>query len=778
MVRSEPGLRTFAPPVVDIVPATDLGGVGVLKHGELYLLTDPFGDIHSDSRGLGLYAGDTRILSCAIVRINGFRPALLRGDAGENYRGSIQATNPERRSDPGDKTKPGTSLARQSFGIARHRTLVGGLREELVIANYTDHPETLLIELALGVDMADIFEVRGHHRLVRGTFEPIVTDGRHLAFGYLGLDGHLRHTYVEFPEADVEPAGRSPAGTSDGAASGMGSAVVGSPAVGSPSRAAVVVRWRRDVSPGAETRVEWSVWHDDRAVHPDGARSSPAARRRVAVARTLPDAPVIDAAVGAAAYAAWSNGSPTISSDAEPFDRIVERGIADLRLLLNDGPAAGERYVAAGVPWFSTLFGRDSIISAFEAIAVRPSLAVATLEVLAAHQATEDDPTRDAEPGKIAHEIRTGEMARTGELPFGRYYGSVDATPLWLILLGETYDWTGDDALVDRLWPNAMAALDWIDRFGDLDGDGFIEYRCRAKGGLINQGWKDSADSVRFRDGRIAEAPIALAEVQGYVFAAKMRVARLARGRGDGALADRLETDARRLAERFDAAFWVADRGAYAIALDRDKRQADALASNQGQALWSGIVARDHARAVADRLTEPDLDSGWGIRTYAAGQPGFNPLGYHTGSVWPHDNALIVAGLKAYGFDEQANQISTQLLEAARHFPDARLPELFCGFGRDDVPVPVPYPVACSPQAWSAAAPLLLIRAMLGIEAHAGERRLELVRPHLPTWLAKLTITNLRVGDASVDLLFHRWRGATSAEVLRKTGDLEVTIRI
>ena len=747
MVSTPAVLRTFPAPELTITPATDLGGVDVLKHGDLYLLTDPFGDIHPDSRGLGLYSGDTRILSCAIVRINGFRPALLRGDSGENYRGSIQATNPELRRDPGDKTTVGPSLARQSLGIARHRTLVGGLRDELVIANYTDHVEDLEIELSLSADMADIFEVRGYRRPVRGTLQPIEADGRHVALSYVGLDGRLLRTYVAFPEAEVEP--------------------VPAPADGSPAVGSVVVRWRRQIGPGEQTRIEWSIWSDG------VAGAAPAAPLTA-----FPETPIIDPAVGAAAYTAWSDGTPRISSDSEPFDRIVARGLADLRLLLNDGPDQGQHYLAAGVPWFATLFGRDAIISAYEAIAFRPQVAIDTLEVLAAHQATVDDPAHDAEPGKIAHEIRSGEMTRTGELPFGRYYGSVDATPLWLILLGETYDWTGDDALVDRLWPNALAALEWIDRSGDLDGDGFVEYQRRAPGGLLNQGWKDSADCIRFRDGRHAQSPMALTEVQGYVYDAKIRLARLARRRGEVALADRLDADAKQLAVRFNAAFWVADRGGFAIALDGAKQQVDALASNQGQALWTGIVAAGQARAVADHLTGSDLDSGWGVRTYGSGEPGYNPIGYHTGTVWPHDNALIVAGLKRYGFDLEANRIASRLLEAAQSFPDGRLPELFCGFGRDDVAVPVPYPVACAPQAWAAAAPLLLIRAMLGIHVDAGNRTLELVRPHLPSWLGKVTITNLRVGSAEVDLLFHRWRGATSAEVLRKNGDLEVTIRI
>jgi len=744
MSSARPAIRTFQPPEPAIVRATDLGGADVIKQGNLYLITDPFGDIHPDSRGLGLYAGETRILSCSVLRIDGFRPTVLRGDSGDGFRGTIQLTNPEQRRDPGDKIAAGRSLERQTLAITRHRLLGEGLFERLIIANFTEHAVNLSIELTFGADAADIFEVRGYHRPERGQYGPIAMDEERIAFGYLGLDRVLRRTYVAFPAAEVAPA-------SDGILGGS-----------------VAVRWQREVQPGAETGIEWQVWQVDE----EGA--GPA----LAAVDAFPDPPAISEADAEASYAAWAQGSAVVRSDNQLFDRLIDRGLNDLRLLRNDGPDPGEHYIAAGVPWFATLFGRDSLLTAFETMAIRPGIAVDTLQVLAAHQATTDDPTRDAEPGKIPHELRTGEMARTGELPFSAYYGSVDATPLWLVLLGETHDWTGDDALVDRLWPNALAALEWIDRYGDLDGDGFVEYKRRATRGLINQGWKDSADAVRDRHGETMEPPIALAEVQGYVFDAKRRMARLARRRGDVALADRLEADAELLRQRFEAAFWVPDLGAYAMALDRHKRQADALTSNQGQALWSGIVDPARARAVVDRLTGPGLHSGWGIRTYAAGQPGYNPLSYHVGSIWPHDNALILAGLKRYGFDAEANALAGQLFEVAQHFPDFRMPELFCGFDRGLVSVPVPYPVACSPQAWSAAAPLLIVRAMLGLRARADEGVLELVRPHLPTWLGKLTITNLRVGHASVDLLVHRWRGATSAEVLRKDGDLEVTIRV
>ncbi|HTS15386.1 MAG TPA: glycogen debranching N-terminal domain-containing protein, partial [Candidatus Sulfotelmatobacter sp.] len=745
MSRTEPAWRVVQPPEREIIHATDLGGVGVLKHGDLYLLTDPFGDIHPSSRGLGLYHGDTRVLSCAAVTIDGARPALLRGDTADNFRSTIQLTNADMRRNPADKMAADRVLARQSLGITRHRVIDGALRERLVITNFTEHQERLTIELSLGADGADIFEVRGYQRERVGTCLPIVVEPARVVFGYRGLDHILRRTQVAFTRGEVRPA------DADG-----------------PDAAALVVRWRRTVEPGTSLELSWTVWADELPDPDDTAplTASPGAP------------PAVREAVPAAAYRTWLEGVARVATDYEPFDRLIGRSVADLRLLLDDGPGPGEHYLAAGVPWFTTLFGRDALIAAYESIAMRPALAVATLEVLAARQATADDPSRDANPGKMLHELRTGEMAHTGELPFGRYYGTVDATPLWLILLAETFAWTGDMALVDRLWPHALAALEWIDRYGDLDGDGFVEYQRRAPLGLLNQGWKDSSDSVRDRDGRPVEPPIALAEVQGYVHEAKTRLADLARRRGDGELAVRLDREAAELRTRFEAAFWMEDAGYYAMALGRDKQPAGAITSNVGQALWGGIISPARARAVVRRLAQPDIDSGWGIRTYAAGQPGYNPLGYHTGSVWPHDNALIVAGMKRYGFDAEAADLASRIFEAARHFPDGRMPELFCGFARHEVDVPVPYPVACSPQAWSAAAPLQVMRTMLGIRASAAEGTLELVRPHLPTWLGKLTLRDLRIGQASVDLLFHRWRGATSAEVLRKSGRLEVTIRV
>jgi glycogen debranching enzyme len=486
----------------------------------------------------------------------------------------------------------------------------------------------------------------------------------------------------------------------------------------------------------------------------------------------------VDEDVVTASYRAWNRGFAQIRTDNELFNLAIARSAGDLRLLVNDGPRPDERYLAAGVPWFTTLFGRDSLISAFQTLAVRPQIAIEALETLAAFQATEEDPERDMEPGKILHELRTGEMARNGETPHRPYYGTVDATPLWLILLGATFDWTGDRAVVDRLWPNALRALEWIDRYGDRDGDGFVEYERRTPRGLLNQGWKDSSDGIRDRKGRLAHTPIALAEVQGYVYDAKRRMAGLARVRGEDGLASRLDAEADTLRSRFEAAFWSEEQAFYAMALDGDKQRMDAIGSNAGQCLWSGLVSQERAGQVVQRLMAADMFSGWGIRTYAAGQVGYNPIGYHTGTVWPHDVSLIAAGFKRYGFHAEANLLCGRIFEASQHFPEFRLPELFCGFDRDTSAVPVPYPVACSPQAWAAGSVFLFLETMLGLRPHAAAGELELAHPELPEWLAKVTVSNLRVGDADVDLLFHRWRGGTSAEVIRKSQDLSVTIRM
>ena len=762
------------PPHPAIVPATDLGGVGVLKHGNLYLLSDPFGDVHPDSRGLGLYDLDTRVLSCAILRINGVRPTLLRAQSASNHISTIQLTNPEYRRDPATKQGTTEALAMRAISVTRRRWIAGGLAEHIEVTNYSATAQHIELVLELDADAADIFEVRGKVRPRRGTYRPIDSTPESVRFAYEGLDGLLRRTLVSFTPAEVTASEHDGTG-------GEGS---------------VRVRWTLDVEPGDKAGVRWEVSTDLVPIH--GSTQVQNTASRIATRHAGGDGldagrvdgepaggdrttalGIAEPAAAEAEYGHWNERCARIRSDGELLDLAIRRSIADLRLLRNDGPKVGEHYVAAGVPWFTTLFGRDSIITSLQVLPFMPDVARETLRTLADWQATEDDPSRDMEPGKILHELRVGELARTGELPHRPYYGSIDATPLWLILLDETYRWTGDLELVRSLWPNALAALEWIDRYGDRDGDGFVEYERRTPDGLLNQGWKDSGDALRHRDGSLAVAPIALVEIQGYVYDAKLRLASLARRLDDATLAARLESDAAQLYRRFNDAFWMEDRSFYAMALDRDKQQVGTIGSNPGHSLWSGIVPPERVNAVVDRLLDPAMDCGWGIRTYAAGQPGYNPVGYHTGTVWPHDNALIAAGMKRAGRHDAADRIASRIFEAAQHSPDFRLPELFCGFDRGLADVPVPYPVACSPQAWSAATALSLLQTMLGMHADAARDVLELDRPHLPAWLGKVTVHDLRVGERTVDLLFHRWRGnTTSAEVLRRDGPLELVIRV
>jgi glycogen debranching enzyme len=751
---SSPETTRFIEPVVrPIVKATDLGSVQVLKQGNLYLLTDGFGDVHPDTRGLGLYEGDTRRLSCSILRINGTRPVLLQASAGGNYRGAIQLTNPRIERNMEDKVHPEDTIATQKLGISRNRLLTGTLLEERVqVVNYEEAPREVELELELAADAADIFEVRGWTRPARGAQLPVALQPDRVTFRYDGLDGVRMGTHLAFSEPSVEAE------------------AVDHDVAGSATAGWIRMTWRWDLASGEARELRWLAWTTERPRpepgHPDAEDA------------LFPARPMVDEDRVTASYRAWNSSFTKIRTDNELFNLSIERSAGDLRLLVNDGPGPDERYMAAGVPWFTTLFGRDSLITAFQTLAVRPKVAIETLETLAAYQATEDDPERDMEPGKILHELRTGEMARNRETPHRPYYGTVDATPLWLILFGATFDWTGDRTVVDRLWPNALRALEWIDRYGDRDGDGFVEYERRTPHGLVNQGWKDSSDCIRDRHGRLAHAPVALAEVQGYVYDAKRRMAGLARVRGEEALAVRLEAEAETLRARFEDAFWSEEQQFYAMALDGDKHRMDAIGSNAGHCLWTGIVSKERAGDVVRRLMAADMFSGWGIRTYAAGQGGYNPIGYHTGTVWPHDTSLIAAGFKRYGYNEDANLLCGRIFEASQHFAEFRLPELFCGFDRDISAVPVPYPVACSPQAWAAGSLFLFLETMLGLRPHAAAGELELDRPELPEWLAKVTVSNLRVGDADVDLLFHRWRGGTSAEVIRKSQDLSVTIRM
>jgi glycogen debranching enzyme len=578
-----------------------------------------------------------------------------------------------------------------------------------------------------GADFRDLFEVRGFERDRRGQMQQATVDRHQVVLSYRGLDGVVRTTTLRF-----------------------------SPAPGELTESRAV--FDLEIEPDVEVEVAIEITP---ATGPDAPSRRPMKEAEDRLSRE---------------YTSWKKQCTRFKTSHPQLSAFLDRAILDIKMLTSSGDN-GTAYLDAGIPWYSTLFGRDSLITAYQAITVNPGLAWGTLRGLAALQGKEENEWREEEPGKILHEVRRGELATCGEIPHTPYYGSVDATPLWLVVLASAYAWTADLDSVKELWPNALAALEWIDKYGDTDGDGYVEYEKRSERGLDNQGWKDSFDAISFPDGTIAKPPIALVEVQGYVYQAKVGMARLARELADVELADRLEREAEDLKERFNRDFWMEYEGFYALALDGEKNKVPTITSNPGHCLWSEIVDEEKGRKLARKLLSSALSGGWGIRTLADRQKVFDPIGYHTGTVWPHDNSIIAHGLKRYGFDAEAQKVMDQLALAGSFFLYGRFPELFCGYAIADVPVPVQYPVACRPQAWASGTPLLMVRSYAGLSADAPNNRLWIVRPRLPDWLQRVDIQGMWVGDARVDIAFTNNNGVTATEIPRKEGDLEVLIR-
>ena len=691
----------------------------VLKQGETFAVLDRHGDIrpvglHEE----GLYHDGTRHLSRLSIRIGGLRPLLLSSAVKEdNTLVAVDLTNV-------DVAEHGTVvIPRGTLYVARVMIVWdGALHEHLTVRNYGAAPIGTWLTLAFDADYSDIFEVRGTRRQRRGQRLDPLSDRGSIVLGYRGLDGVTRRTRVSVAgHALAEPTSQ--------------------------------IHLPVTLEPRAET-----MWDLTFACERESSRASVSFSSAVA-------------AVGEHLAARRADCCEIVTS-SERCNAWLTRSLADLAMMMTETPFGPYPY--AGVPWFSAPFGRDGIITALECLWMAPAVARGVLQVLAATQATEFDDERDAQPGKILHEARGGEMAALGEIPFGRYYGSHDATPLFVMLAAAYYERTGDRAFIESIWSNVEAALAWIDESGDIDADGFVEYRRQSTTGLVHQGWKDSHDSVFHADGSAATAPIALCEIQGYVYAAWQGAARLAQVLGQPARAEQLLTKAEILRRLVEEHFWSADLGTYALALDGQKRRCDVRSSNAGHLLFAGLPARDRGAAVARGLMDPSSFSGWGIRTIAASDARYNPMSYHNGSIWPHDNALIAAGLARYGRHAEVRTVFEAMFDVSRYMELHRLPELFCGFPRRAGESPVRYPVACSPQSWAAATVFMLLQASLGLEIVAPERRIRFTGTTLPPFLKEVTLSGLVVGEARIDLQLERYDNDVGIHVLRREGDVEV----
>ncbi len=687
-----------------------------IKHDETFGVFDRLGDILRLGMGeQGIYHRGTRHLSNWELLVEGQRPLFLSsGIREDNNVLSADLANP-------DVLKDKVLLARESVHFHRSKFLwEGQCYESIYLINFGLEPVSISLSVVFDADFEDVFEVRGIKRTQRGEFHPAQVGAQDITLSYTGLDNVRRMTKLSFSVQPVLLQERR--ATFE---------------INLPPKVREVLRITMQFDHEKEENWERAFILANETCRERKAR---------------------------ACHACTSN---------EQFNSWFNTSLTDIHMMLTHTHYGVYPY--AGVPWFNAAFGRDGIITALECLWFEPDIAKDVLLYLAANQADSVDPERDAEPGKIIHEVRFGEMAALGEIPFGKYYGSVDSTPLFVYLAGAYYKRTGNLELIRKIWPHLKLALSWIDKYGDLDGDGFIEYSRRTGRGLRNQGWKDSSDSIFHEDGRLAEGPIALCEVQGYVYAAKTEAAVLASLLGEEEFSYELRREAEALRENFEKHYWLDDLNIYAVALDGEKRPCRVRTSNAGQCIFTGIASTERVYKMAEALMSPDFFSGWGIRTVASTEARYNPMSYHNGSIWPHDNALIALGFARYELKDPLLRIFKGMFDATKYFDQNRLPELFCGFHRRLDDSPTRYPVACSPQAWASGAVFMLLGACLGLHLEQP-KRIVLMHTTLPEFLQEVSLAGLKVHDAEVDLILRRYRRNVGVEIVRKAGDMEVLV--
>ncbi len=692
-----------------------------LKHDDTFIVLDSHGDIGASAGGPdGLFHCDTRYLARLELVLDDLQPLLLGSNLrDDNSALTVDLTNPD------IYRQERIVLQKDMLHIVRTIFLWRGTAYQRIgLQNHGDRTASFELTLLFDNDFADLFEVRGERRPRRGAGSSRLLGPVDVAFDYCGLDGEERTTALHF-----DPR---------------------------PTRLSVnAATWQLELEPHRAKSLFVAVSCNRPPTSPPARFFAGLLAHRREMRRS-------------------TVGTTSVETSNNIFNEVLCQAMADLNMLMTDTPQG--RYPYAGIPWYSTTFGRDGLITAMQMLWIDPRIARGVLKRLAHFQAKSIDPLADAAPGKILHEMRGGEMAALREVPFAQYYGSVDSTALFVLLAGRYFERTGDEETLIELWPAIEAALDWIDGPGDPDRDGFVEYQRASEQGLANQGWKDSYDAIFHADGRLAEGYIALAEVQGYVFAAKQLAARCALRLGRPEKVRQWEAEAKTLAERFEEAFWCEDLGTYALALDGAKRPCKVRTSNAGQLLFSGMIREDRARKVAADLLRPHFFSGWGIRTVALGEVRYNPMSYHDGSIWPHDNALIALGLARYGLKHSVAHVFKGLFEASTYMDLRRLPELFCGFRREKRRGPTLYPVACAPQAWASATPFTLLEASLGIEFDVARNEVRLRNPYLPAFLNEVVLRDLRLGPSSVDLRIRRHGDDVSLEVLRTRGQIQVSI--